>query len=224
MMKKVLLLFMVMLNALGAHAEWHTDIEFEVPEGFKVDTVSPSRFIFEKDSALAILDFISIPNFDKKKANAAPDSIFLNVGKMKPVETGMKGSADVINKYYDEANQQYVKVYRHHHGDGIAYLFAVNEVDDFAWSDSIDDSYHKGLRWYMIALLAIGAIILYISAMVMANSFLVNWPKFIVSALLCIIFTVTIGLLWDWEIALIVLALFLMIGIAARFGYTIIPI
>lgn len=223
-MKKILLLIMVVLGAIGAHAEVSTDIEFKVPTGFKVDTISATKFVFEKDSAFAFIEFIDIPNLDKDKAKSIPDSVFLKVGNLKQIETGMDGKADIINKYCDATRQKYVKVYRHLHSDGIAYIVAENNIDEFAWSDSIDDSYHKGLRWYMIALLIVGAIIFFISAIVMAESFLKNWPKFIVSALLCAVFTVMTGLFLLWEIAFLLLGFFLIIGIASRFGYTIIPI
>lgn len=222
-MKRVLLIFLLLSLTISVSAKG-SDIEFKVPENFRVDTISENYYIVKSDSAIAYIDFYEIPNIDKKKAKATPDSAFLNIPTFKQIESDLKGNADVITKYYVPEQGKYAKIYRFVHGDGITTILAFNNVDDFAWADTLDQSYHKGLRWYSIALFIIGGIIMCIASIGIAAYFKINWPRFIVCVIVNLAILITAYILGMGELSLMLMLLFLIVGIAQRHGYTIIPI
>lgn len=225
-MKKFLFIILLLSLVVPVTVAGNLDsgMKFSVPADFRVDTLSGKNFMVSGDSAVAFIDFISIPNIDKKKATAAPDSAFLKIAAYQPLESGIEGNADVITKYYDPDGKRYVKIYRFVHSDGITNITAFNHVDDFEWADTIDSSYHKGLRWYWWVFLIVGGLIMGFAAMNVAINFNKNWPRFIVSLLVVLAFLIPAIIFGAGTVCLIVILLFLIIGIADRMGYTIIPV
>lgn len=225
-MKKFLFIILLMSLAIPVTVAGNLDsgMKFSVPADFRVDTLSDYNFKVSSDNAEAFIDFISIPNIDKKKATAAPDSAFLKIAAYQPLESGIEGNADVITKYYDPDGKRYVKIYRFVHSDGITNITAFNHVDDFEWADTIDSSYHKGLRWYWWVAVVVATLILGFASMGAAIYFNKNWPRFIVSLLVVLAFLIPAIIFGAGKVCLIVILLCLVIGIADRMGFTIIPV
>lgn len=231
-MKRILVTFVVMVCALVATAA-DPAMEFDVPDGFRVDTISKSRYVVEKDSAYAVIHFISIPNIDTRKAKKAHDSIFVDVSAYELLEADIDGEADVINKYFNPLKKKYITIYRHVHTDGITQIFAVNDTDEFAWADTIADTYQHGLRWYEIIFYGIILIIVFMVPIFIWGYFIVNamaafnknWFRFVVFALPAIAPVLILGIWfgeWLWPSVLLVGVGW--IGSLARKGYIIIPI
>lgn len=223
-MKKLLTILLLLISVICAYSQSSTDIKFDVPTGFLTDTVSSDRLIVKGDSAIAYIQFLSIPNLDKGKAKAAHDSVFVDVAGLKLIGTNLDGNADVINKYFDAQDNKYIKIYRHLHSDGLTYIFAISNTDDFVWSDTIDSSYHKGMRWYWIALIILAGILWMVLCFSSVDNFAKNWPRFIVCATLAIVMFLICSFVFHWIIALMFFVFFLLIGIAGRCGLVVIPI
>ncbi|MDE6402597.1 MAG: hypothetical protein K2K86_02180, partial [Muribaculaceae bacterium] len=199
-------------------------IEFETPAGFVIDTISDLRYVVEKDSAIAFIHFHPISNIDGNKVISAHDSVFFNINDYTLLEDNIEGNADVINKYLNTRMDKFVKIYRYVHGDGYSTIYAVNEVDDFAWADEIDKSFHRGsIPGALLIAMIVSAIICIFFGYHLGKYFNKNWPRFIVCALISLIGLIPFVIIWSWE-GVIIWGCVLFLGIAFGKGYYIIPI
>ncbi len=153
MNKKIIISIIALLSAMSISAFEYKDslsmIKLIIPEGYEQTADGKDndalRATFRgPDSDILQVLFFKIDNIDKGKAKKANDDVFFNMEGLEEIERTKKiDGCDQAVTYYSADSKLYWKFYRNIHSNGIAYIKAVREDNDFSSADDIVSSYDR---------------------------------------------------------------------------------
>ena len=236
-MKKTILYLLCMLSCFAqGFAETYQDdaesvgISFSVPEGFAVKKIATHGYDISSASdttRFALLYYDKVTEQLLANPYEIPDTTFFKVADCELLSSGFTGDSTRVTLYHSPARESYIKIYRHVHPEGMSHFFVVSKDNDFSWADSMDASYQ--MEDTSASVIEIIGYVIALIVMVVLSFFSVkhwgrNWPKFIVYTLACLAVTGILCLVATPVGPICILLMALIVLIADRNGYTIIPI